>query len=93
MSQQLSELYNPDLVFYEETDQYRQKLAMDFKMYEIAKEAGEKKITLKVMTTDEIFIGTVSSIDVKDENHLIYFDGCRSATKRPISFPTSILHV
>ena len=73
-------LYDPTLVFYEENDHQRNKLAMDFKMYEIAKAAGEQKITLKVMTNDETFIGTVSSIDVKDETHLIHFEGCRSAT-------------
>ena len=56
-------LYDPTLVFFEENDIHRGKLAMDFKMYEIAKEAGEQKITLKVMTNDETFIGTVSSID------------------------------
>ena len=35
-------LYDPELVFFEENDHHRKKLAMDFKMYEIAKEAGDQ---------------------------------------------------
>ena len=79
MSRQPPELYDPALVFPEEKDQQAEQREMDFKMYEIAKEAGDKNLTLKVTTTDETFIGRVASIDVKDENHLIHFDGCTSA--------------
>ena len=78
MSNELSELYNPDLIFLEDTDNHRAQLAMDFKLYQIAKDAMEKKLTLNVITTDENFIGEVTNIDVKDENHLIYFENCRS---------------
>jgi hypothetical protein len=37
MSDELSELYNPDLIFLEDTDNHRAQLAMDFKLYQIAK--------------------------------------------------------
>ena len=78
MSNELSELYNPDLIFLEDTDNHRAQLAMDFKLYQIAKDAMEKKITLNVVTTDENFLAVVTNIDVKDDNHLIHFENCRS---------------
>ena len=79
MSTHQSELYNPDLAFGEDTDPDRERLAMDFKMAQQAQEAMEKGTTLKVLTPEETFIGRISSIIERDENHLVNFDQCRSA--------------
>ena len=71
-----SDLYNPDLAFGEDVDPNRERLAMDFKMAQQAQEAMERGITLKVLTSEETFIGRITSIIERDENHLVHFDQC-----------------
>ena len=79
MQSNQSDLYNPDLAFGEDTDQNREKAIMDFKMAQQAQEAMAKGNTLKVLTPEETFIGRITSIIERDENHLVNFDQCRSA--------------
>ena len=79
MSAHQSDLYNPDLAFGKDTEPNCEQLTMDFKMAQQAKEAMEKGTTLKVLPPKETFIGRITSIIERDENHLVHFDQCRSA--------------